>query len=252
MGHESFRTRASGSGGSSEDERKEEAKVTTAQEQSSHRYSATELAPRLEKVLKPLIGSAGFELQFEVADGEHAHPDFEDPDVVVRFRGPDVDILLENRAEVLLALEHLAMEILGIPPEHHSLLCFDANDYRVLRIEELRLSATTAAERVKQTGSPFHFNPMSSRERRIIHLSLRNETAVRSESTGAGPYRQVVVVPAGMKEIPGPVMPPPSFRGGDRGDRGGDRGGDRRFGGPPRRDGGGRPSGPPRGGRRRP
>ena len=132
---------------------------------------------------------------------------------MVRFRGPDVDILLENRAEVLLALEHLAMEILAIPAEEHSLLCFDANDYRVLRIEELRLSATTAAERVKRTRSPFHFNPMSSRERRIIHLSLRNETAVRSESTGTGPYRQVVVVPAEMKEIPAPIMPPPSFRG---------------------------------------
>ncbi len=221
--------------------------MATAEGQSDPRYRAAELAPRLETFLKPLLHTAGFELQFEVGDGAHAHPDFEDPDVVVRFRGRDVDILLENRAEVLLALEHLAMEILAIPAEDHSLLCFDANDYRVLRIEELRLSAAAAAERVKHSGSPFHFNPMSSRERRIIHLSLRNETEVRSESTGAGPYRQVVVVPASMKEIPGPIMPPPPSRGGD--ERGG---GGRRFGGPPRRDGDRRPGGPPRGGRRRP
>ena len=220
--------------------------MATAEGQSSLRYRADDLAPRLEAFLKPLLRTAGFELQFEVAEGAHAHPDFEDPDVVVRFRGPDVDILLENRAEVLLALEHLAMEILAIPADAHSLLCFDANDYRILRIEELRLSAMPAAEKVKRTGAPFHFNPMSSRERRIIHLSLRNETDVRSESTGAGPYRQVVVVPADMKEIPAPIMPPPSFRGG------GERGGERRFGGPGRRDEGRRPSGPPRGGRRRP
>ncbi|MGA2185423.1 MAG: R3H domain-containing nucleic acid-binding protein [Bryobacteraceae bacterium] len=220
--------------------------MATAEGQSSPRYRADDLAPRLEAFLKPLLRAAGFELQFEVAEGAHAHPDFEDPDVVVRFRGPDVDILLENRAEVLLALEHLAMEVLAIPAEAHSLLCFDANDYRILRIEELRLSAVTAAEKVKRTRAPFHFNPMSSRERRIIHLSLRNETDVRSESTGAGPYRQVVVVPADMKEIPAPIMPPPSFRGG------GERGGERRFGGPGRRDEGRRPSGPPRGGRRRP
>jgi len=227
--------------------------VPTAEGQSSPRYRAADLAPKLETFLKPVLSAAGFQLQFEVAEGAHAHPDFEDPDVVVRFRGADVDILLENRAEVLLALEHLAMEILAIPAEDHSLLCFDANDYRVLRIEELRLSAAAAAERVKHSGSPFHFNPMSSRERRIIHLSLRNETEVRSESTGAGPYRQVVVVPASMKEIPGPVMPPPSFHGGGDRDRGrGDRGSDRRFGGPPRRDGDRRPGGPPRGGRRRP
>ena len=114
--------------------------------------------------------------RFEITEGQHIHPDFEDPEVVVSFRGPDVELLLENRAELLLALEHLTMEVLAIPAEDHSKVCFDANDYRVLRIEELRLSAMTAAEKVKKTLTPFHFNPMSSRERRIIHLSLRGET----------------------------------------------------------------------------
>ena len=216
------------------------------------KYSAASTGPRIDAFLRTILQSGGFSLNYEIRDSEPADDDFETPDVVVKFSGPDVDLLLSNKGEMLLALEHLAMEVLNIPADEHSLLCFDANDYRVLRIEELRLSATTAAERVKRTRTPFHFNPMSSRERRIIHLSLRNETAVRSESTGAGPYRQVVVVPADLKEIPPPVMPPPSFRGGGDRERGGDRGGERRFGGPPRRDGGGRrPGGPPRGGRRR-
>ncbi len=60
------------------------------------------------------------------------------------------------------------------------------------------MAAMTAAEKVKRTRTPFRFNPMTSRERRIIHLALRNETAVRSESIGVGPYRQVVIIPAGM------------------------------------------------------
>ena len=66
------------------------------------------------------------------------------------------------------------------------MLQFDANDYRALRIEELRLSALTAAEKVKKSHLPFHFNPMNSRERRIIHLALRDEPTVRSESAGHG------------------------------------------------------------------
>ena len=65
----------------------------------------------------------------------------------MKFSGPDVDLLLANKGEVLLALEFLTMEALRMPAEHHSLLCFDANDYRMLRIEELRLSAVTAAEK---------------------------------------------------------------------------------------------------------
>ena len=120
-----------------------------------------------------------------IQDVEPAEDDFETPDVVVKFSGPDVDLLLSNRAELLLALEHVTMEMLRMPSEDHSRMSFDANDYRLLRIEELRLSAVTAAEKVKRTGVPFRFNPMNSRERRVIHLALRNEPAVRSESAGS-------------------------------------------------------------------
>src|SRR6266545_915078 len=124
-----------------------------------------------------------------MSDAEPGGADFETPEVVVKFSGKDVDLLLGNRAEVLLALEHLTMEALRMPSEDHSRLSFDANDYRLLRIEELRLSALAAAEKVKSTGVPFRFNPMNSRERRVIHLALRNETTLRSESGGQGPTR---------------------------------------------------------------
>ena len=83
---------------------------------------------------------------------DSTNQEFETPDVTVRFTGPDVDLLLSNRAELLLALEHATMEMLRLPSEDHSRISFDANDYRLLRIEELRLSAIAAAERVKRTG----------------------------------------------------------------------------------------------------
>ena len=73
-----------------------------------------------------------------------------------------------------------------MPSEDHSLLCFDADDYRMLRIEELRLAAMTAAEKAIRTRAPFRFNPMTSRERRVIHMALRGQSAVRSESIGVG------------------------------------------------------------------
>jgi len=216
---------------------------------SEAKYSISEVGPDIGDFLSTVIRHAGFDVFFGVTEGQHAHPDLEDPDLVVKFSGPDVDVLLANRGEVLLALEQLTLEVLGIPSEEHSLICFDANDYRLLRIEELRLSAMTAAERVKQTGKPFHFMPMTSRERRIIHLSLRNETAVKSLSTGVGPWRQVVIMPSDMEQVPEPVRPPaprPDFvarsRGGPPG-RGGERRGGPGRGGPHR---GGDRGGPPR------
>ncbi len=187
---------------------------------SEKKYTLTEAGPRIEQFLNTVFRLAGFTLKYAVAEGETPHPDFENPDLMVRFSGTDVDLLLANKAELLLALEQLTMEALGMPPEEHSRLCFDANDHRILRIEELRMSALAAAERVKKSRMPFHFSPMNSRERRILHLALRDETEVRSESVGLGPIRQVVVVPADMKTLPEPIVPPRPRPEGDRDDRG--------------------------------
>jgi spoIIIJ-associated protein len=168
------------------------------------KYSVASVGSRIDAFLRTTLANGGFKLNYEVQEAEPADDDFETPDLVVRFSGADVDLLLANRAELLLALEHVTMEMLQMPSEDHSRISFDANDYRLLRIEELRLSALTAADKVKRTGVPFRFNPMNSRERRVIHLALRNETAVRSESLGSGPARQVVVYPAGMASLPEP------------------------------------------------
>jgi spoIIIJ-associated protein len=179
------------------------------------KYSTASIGSRIDGFLRTTLHSAGLRVQFEIADVQSGDDDFETPDVVVKFSGPDVDIVLGNRAELLLALEHVTMEMLRMPSEDHSRISFDANDYRLLRIEELRLSASAAAEKVKRTGVPFRFNPMNSRERRVIHLALRGETAVRSESIGSGPARQVVVYPAGMASLPEPPRGQEMRRGGD-------------------------------------
>jgi len=193
------------------------------------KYSVESIGDRIDGFLDPLLDNAGFDVEYTIADAEPSDDDFETPDVVVNFSGPDVDLLLANRAELLLALEHVTMEMLRFGSDEHSRLSFDANDYRLLRIEELRLSAQTAAEKVKRTGVPFRFNPMNSRERRVIHLALRGETEVRSESAGAGPGRQVVVYPAGMASLPEvPYMPPPQRSSGPDGRRGAPRGRGRR------------------------
>ena len=209
------------------------------------KYSVSSVGPRIEQFVRSVLEQAGFRMEYEMADGQATGDDFETPDVVVKFSGPDVEYLLANRAELLLALEHVTMEALRMPSEDHSRISFDANDYRLLRIEELRMSAAVAAEKVKRTGQPFRFNPMNSRERRVIHLALRNETELRSESSGSGGFRQVVVYPAGMPSLPEPPQPAfvrrdGPFAGGRR-DSPRDRGGPDRGGRPQRRGAGGGP-----------
>jgi len=64
-----------------------------------------------------------------------------------------------------------------------------------MRLEELKIAAGVAAERVRKTGTPYEFSPMSSRERRIVHLALRDHDDLRTESQGEGGRRWVVVYP---------------------------------------------------------
>lgn len=183
---------------------------------SDRKYSKSSVGKQVDEFLRHVLELAGLRLDYEILDGEPAPDDFETPELLVKFSGSDEEALLANRAELLLALEHLTMEALRMPSEDHSKISFDSNDYRLLRIEELRLSASAAAEKVRRTGEPFRFNPMNSRERRVIHLALRNDAEVRSESIGSGVFRQVIVYPAGMASLPEPPPPPPGYRGSGR------------------------------------
>lgn len=208
----------------------------------TRKYQIEQYEDKIGDFLDVLLDAIDIDIDYEFVEGTSTYPEIENPDIVVRFSGPEADLLLQNKAELLLALEHLTMEMLRLPHEDHSLIVFDANDYRLLRIEELRLAAATACARVKETGQPFFFSPMSSRERRIVHMTLRPETEVRSESVGVGGGRQVVIIPAGMATPAAPAARPQDRRGGGRPGGGGGRGGDRRGGGRPG-GGGGRPGG---------
>src|SRR2546422_11076167 len=75
----------------------------------------------------------------------------EEPEIVVDFQGRDQDLLLERNAELLKALEYLALRVLRFEPQFHERLRFDCGDYRAVRLEELKLAAKVAAERVQQS-----------------------------------------------------------------------------------------------------
>ena len=153
-------------------------------------------AAALRQFLETTIRAAGFQLKVSVhtttADGG-------DAEVIVDIDGRDKELLLERGADVLKALEHLAFRALRLEPAFHEKIHLDSGGYRALRFEELRLTACVAAERVQSSKQSFKLNPMSSRERRIVHLALKEMPGVRTESVGTGEERQVVIHPADNK-----------------------------------------------------
>ena len=153
-------------------------------------------ADALRGFLEEIVRVAGFEWKVNV---QAVEPGGSEAEVLADVDGPDKEILLERSAEVLKALEHLAFRALRLEPEHHEKIHIDCGGYRALRFEELRMTARVAAERVQTSQQPFRLNPMSSRERRIVHMALKDMPGVRTESVGVGEHRQVVIHPAETK-----------------------------------------------------
>jgi spoIIIJ-associated protein len=160
-------------------------------------------AEALRHFLENMVRVSGLELKVNVrpVSAEGAGPGG-DAEVLADLDGKDKEILLERGAEVLKAFEHLAYRALRLEPGYHEKIHIDCGGYRALRFEELRMTARVAAERVRTSRQPFRLNPMSSRERRIVHLALKDISGIRTESMGIGEDRQVVIHPADNKPSP--------------------------------------------------
>src|SRR5271166_4444221 len=156
-------------------------------------------ADALREFLEKIVRSSKFDLRVKVRIAESAEQN--EAEVLADLDGRDREILLARNAEVLKAFEHLAFRALRLEPTFHEKIHLDSGGYRALRFEELRMTARVAAERVQSSHQPFRLNPMSSRERRIVHMALKDMPGVRTESIGMGEERQVVIHPVDAKPV---------------------------------------------------
>jgi len=158
-------------------------------------------AKKINELLQGVVTHGGLRFKYRITVDPPLpqERDWERPEILVELSGPDSPLLLERGGELLRAIELLALEMLGLPGHEHEKVCFDCMNQRALRLEELRLAANVAAERVRKTGMPYEFAPMSSRERRMVHLALRDHADLHTESQGEGSRRCLVVYPKDYK-----------------------------------------------------
>ena len=169
-------------------------------------------AEKIAALMKTLITIGGLKLKYRITAGAGAaDPDgLEAREIYVEMIGPDAPLLTQRGGELLRALEHVAAKIVRLENEEHDKISFDSNNFKALRAREMRLAADTAAERVQRSGIPFSFQPMSSRERRMLHLALRDYSDLETESSGEGLRRFVVLYRKGEKHVPPPAPTAPS------------------------------------------
>ncbi len=166
-------------------------------------------AQTLVQFLKLLTAEGRLRLRYRITAGAGAaDPDgFEAREIYIELSGPDTPMLLSRNGELLRGLEHIGAKLLRLEDNEHDKVSFDADSFKAMRAAELRLRADTAAEQAVRTGQPVPFPPSNSRERRLLHLALKDHPGITTQSVGEGPARVLVVFPEGYDQAA--YTPPP-------------------------------------------
>ncbi len=147
-----------------------------------------DLAASLRELLTEITQAAGVHCRIEISEDDEA--------VTASLVGGDLGLLIGRHGQTIDAIQYLANVIawreLG---EGRKDVVVDAAGYRERRRETLEALALRSADRARSSGESVDLEPMSSIERRIIHLRLKEVDGVSTRSEGEEPYRYVVVEP---------------------------------------------------------
>ncbi|MFL5936803.1 MAG: RNA-binding cell elongation regulator Jag/EloR [Gaiellaceae bacterium] len=129
--------------------------------------------------------------------GVHCEVDVREDEAGLRVEchGGDVGALIGRFGQTIDAIQYLVNAIVARREGERIEVTIDAEGYRERRREMLERLAIRSAERARETGEPVELDPMSSVERKIVHLRLQDVADVETSSAGAEPNRYVVVSP---------------------------------------------------------
>lgn len=188
----------------------EEARMSAAKEWS---IDPSEVAVKVIEEEKSFFGLFGRKLRVEarpeaplpllrgramaqtMLDAMDLHIDLELRDgTTINLTGQDAGIIIGRYGETLKSMEFL-LNLMARGVREGSRIYLDSDGYRERRELSLQRLALTAASRTVKRGRPTYLEPMTSWERRVIHMALKDDSSVETKSVGETPSRKVVVWP---------------------------------------------------------
>lgn len=113
--------------------------------------------------------------------------------ILLTLHGERLGLLIGKHGQTLDALQYLTNLAAGKKYHHHYFILLDAENYRSRRKQTLENLAARCASKAKHTGEPVKLEPMPAGERKIIHMALKDDPLISTDSEGEVPYRYVVV-----------------------------------------------------------
>ncbi|MFH2091621.1 MAG: RNA-binding cell elongation regulator Jag/EloR [Pseudomonadota bacterium] len=115
--------------------------------------------------------------------------------LTLTIEGGNSGILIGRKGQTLDAMQFLTDKIINRKSEARVRVRVDIEGYMETRKANLKQLAFKMADKAKKTGRPATINQMSAQDRRIVHLALKDDTKVRTQSMGDGYYRRLVIFP---------------------------------------------------------
>ncbi len=112
-----------------------------------------------------------------------------------KVQGGNAAVLIGKRGQTLEAIQYLVEKIVNRNQEDRIRIQVDVEGYLENRRGNLERIALRLAEKVKRTGKPANIGHMNAHDRRIVHIALKDDVGVRTQSMGEGVLRKLVIFP---------------------------------------------------------
>jgi len=146
------------------------------------------VADEAVSVIHSILGFFGVSASIEEYEGDEG-------EIILDIVGGECATLIGRHGRTLDAIQALVSAITNRRLGFRYPVVVDVEGYRHRRKSKLEDIARRSADRAARQGIPVHLRPMTAYERRIVHVALRDDRRVMTESEGEEPYRQVVVIP---------------------------------------------------------
>ncbi len=122
-------------------------------------------------------------------------PGEEGTDIQIHVTGPDAGRIIGKKGQVLAAVQFIVNRAMNRPGIERRYVSVDADGYRSRREDSLASMARRLGKQAISDGQIITFEPMSPRDRRVVHLALAKFDGVVTKSEGEGDDRRVQIIP---------------------------------------------------------
>jgi spoIIIJ-associated protein len=116
--------------------------------------------------------------------------------IILDIKGDGSGLLIGRGGKTLDAMQHIIGKASDKAARGGKRIIIDTENYRKKRDKSLVALAERLGEKVKKTGKPVAVNPMNAHDRRIIHMTLRDDKSLVTKSRGDGIFKKIIIVPS--------------------------------------------------------